>query len=527
MKILSKIAFCLLTWLLTALLLGVPSSWARPTTPQQARTAVLNWLGLDARPLGAPMGRQIREVQTFNYQGSPTYYVVYLNPSGLVILPGDDLVEPIICFMPSGQYDPSSTTPLGALVSQDLPGRVLKAREIEAQAQETNAPLSAGSPWAAAQSKWHRLTNPETSPQAFESETSSISDVRVAPFVQCRWDQTTVNGNACYNYYTPPNVAGSASNYPCGCVATAMSQLMRYWQWPQQGIGVNTFTIAANGIFTSGNTRGGDGHGGAYDWSNMALVPTSGVSTIQRAAIGALTYDAGISVYMDYEANASSADTLQAADAFKKTFRYSNAKKGYDSGNNLAETERNAMVNPNLHARYPIIFGIIGSSGSHAIICDGYGYNSSTIYHHLNMGWSGSDDAWYNLPNIGTGYGFNCVYKCVYNVYPSGSGEIIAGRVTNASGSPLSGVTVTATGGYSATTDANGIYALAKVPSNTTFTVTASRKGYASFSQKVTTGASTDLTTSTGNQWPIDFKIVSTSKRNVVPAIGLLLLLSD
>ena len=59
------------------------------------------------------------------------------------------------------------------------------------------------------------------------------------------------------------------------------------------------------------------------------------------------------------------------------------------------------MVNPNLDAGYPVLFGITGAGG-HAIVCDGYGYNPSTMYHHLNMGWSGNDDAWYNLPTIDT-----------------------------------------------------------------------------------------------------------------------------
>ena len=56
-----------LVWLLAAGLLPVAGACAKPTTPEQARTVVLNWLGLDAAPLGATLGRQIKEVQTFNH----------------------------------------------------------------------------------------------------------------------------------------------------------------------------------------------------------------------------------------------------------------------------------------------------------------------------------------------------------------------------------------------------------------------------------------------------------------------------
>lgn len=75
---------------------------------------------------------------------------------------------------------------------------------------------------------------------------------------------------------------------------------------------------------------------------------------------------------------------------------------------------------------------------------DGYGYNSGLMYHHLNMGWGGLDDAWYQLPNFTAGYTFNAMTDCVYNIYVSGTGEIISGRITSMAGLPLEGVTVTA-----------------------------------------------------------------------------------
>ena len=50
-----------------------------------------------------------------------------------------------------------------------------------------------------------------------------------------------------------------------------------------------------------------------------------------------------------------------------------------------------AIADPNLDAGYPVLFGIQGpvSAASHEIVCDGYGYDNSTLYHHLNLGWSG------------------------------------------------------------------------------------------------------------------------------------------
>ncbi len=521
-------SFIIQIWLfvLAAVLLCASMAVAKPTTSEQARSVVQYWLAREAAPMGARLGGQIKRVQTFNDStGTPAYYVVYLNPAGMVFLPADDLVEPIIGFMPGGIYDPSDTNPLGALVSRDLPGRVLQARALEAKGLE---PLSSHTPQAKARRKWDWLQNLTSGLEGLEAGYSSISDVRVAPFVQSHWSQETAGGNACYNYYTPPYGAGNASNFPSGCVATAMAQLMRYYQYPVNPL-VGTFNIYVGpGLDPfppfpqSATIRGGNGSGGNYDWTNMTLDPSGSTGESQRAAIGALAYDAGVSVNMWYQDSDSGTDTLKTATAFKDTFRYSNAKTGFNNNSNLPATQRNNMVNPNLHAKYPILFGITNGESGHAIVCDGYGYNSATMYHHLNLGWAGSNDAWYNLPVIDTSVPFDTVHKCVYNVYTTGSGEIIAGRVTTSGGAPLNGVAVTATriggGTYNALTptDANGIYAITKVPSASSYTVGASKAGYTFISQSASTGISTDRSTTAGNLWQVDFAAGRVSSSSIL-----------
>ena len=58
---------------------------------------------------------------------------------------------------------------------------------------------------------------------------------------------------------------GNTSNYPCGCVATAMSQVMYYFEFPTTGVGTGNFGITINGTNTTANLRGGDGDGGRPD----------------------------------------------------------------------------------------------------------------------------------------------------------------------------------------------------------------------------------------------------------------------
>jgi hypothetical protein len=528
--------FLFLLWLL----LPVSAAWARPTTEAQARQVVQRWLSLDPKPLGATLGGEVKEVQAFpDSSGNAAYYVVYLNPAGMVLVPADDLVEPIIGFLPEGHYDPSPSNPLGALVRNDIPGRVARARQVEARVLKGAEPLSPKAPQAVAQRKWGWLSNPTTGGQALSAEagiTGPLSDERVAPFIQSKWDQCTINDNlpdapACYNYYTPLFGAGNRGNYPCGCLATAMAQVMRYWQYPELPV-VATFDITADSIPETGTIRGGNGAGGPYDWGNMELDPKEAfflnrMNSTKCQAIGALTYDAGVSVNSDYENGETGADGLSASQALIKTFHYSNAINGFSNTQLIPDPVRAAMINTNLDTQFPVILRIAYYSGEgqegHFVVGDGYGYNAATMYHHLNMGWSGLDDAWYHLPGVDTGDNGNYTLQnlITYNIYSTGSGEIISGRVTDTQGKPLSGAAMTAryivqSGVWgiikykNATTDANGIYALPQVPSETPYTVSVSKFGYKFTSQNVATGTSinsTDhyYTLTCGNVWGVNF----------------------
>jgi len=484
---------------LLAFLLYCHPAWGKPITSQQAETAAKAWLATDTRPLGAQIGRETAE-KTESFAGADgqiTYYVVYLKPSGFVILPAYDLAEPIVCFAGSGQYDPSDANPLGALVTKDLAARIRFARETETAALKGKAlPQQA----ASAQAKWTRLL--EKDGGAVTLGVSSISDVRVAPLVQSRWSQTTECDSYCYNYYTP-------NHYPSGCVATAQAQLMRFHQFPTTGVGTRCFTTYVCGMTQSNCLRGGNGSGGPYDWACMVLDPGCATTDLQRQAIGALCYDVGVSVNVDYCSGSSGASLLQSATSLKDTFGYSNAVKGYKNGSDIGNG-LNGMINPNLDAGYPVFLGITGSVGGHAVVADGYGYQSATLYHHLNMGWAGLDDAWYNLPNVDSSPDFDTVSSCIYNVYVAGSGEIISGRVVDSFGLPVSGATVTAlrTGGgtYTGTTGSTGIYALSKVPSASSYTVSVTASGHVFTSQAASTGTSSDYAAVSGNTWGVDFQ---------------------
>ena len=500
---------------------------ATSTNAAQARIIVQQWLKTNPSPLSETMSVQISSVTAyFGADSTPLYYVVALRPAGYVIVSAEDRIEPIIAFAPHGVYVASTQHPLVTMLSRDLPSRMTLVKTMSAS-------LSAASPSYTradadkASRKWSKLQGASTS-LILQQGISALNDVRVDPLTKTTWSQQTAGDlgqKACYNYYTPPYTAGNLNNYPAGCVATALAQLLYFWQYPQIGVGTNSFTISVDGVNKSVSLRGGDGLGGPYQWANMPLSPSSSSTTVQCQAIGELCADTGTASLMQYAASGSGAYDADAVVALSSVFKFSNTRYAGSDYTNTPDLSPYlpGIVNPNLDAGLPVVFGIYGPDGGHEIICDGYGYESGTLYHHLNMGWSGDDNAWYNLPTIviaDMGYSFNTVTGCMYNLYPTGSGEVISGRVLDASGTPIAGATVTAVDGTAtvgtATSNARGIYAFAKVPSATSYTLTAGKTGYVTSSLLETTGTSVSSTTyttstSSGNVWGADFHLALSS----------------
>jgi hypothetical protein len=477
---------------------------AAPVSADVARNAVQGWLRLDGRPLGARLSARIKNIQTVKDAGGLSlYHVVQLEPAGYVILAADDLADPIIAFSASGRFDPAANGGVAFMVNRDLPRRMARAR---AGGQDARA--------RRARRKWQGLEGGSPNPPPDSDENGNvvaISQVWVAPFLPSLWNQTTDQTltDACYNYYTPPNAAGDVDNYPCGCVATAMAQIMYYFRYPSLGVGTSSFSITNDGVAMTAQLLGGDGQGGPYQWTNMPAIP-SAPGTAQAQAVGALCSDAGLTVNMNYAEGGSDAYFDKVRTALTTTFMFSNSAYDENDLAGLSGTNLLGMINPNLDARLPLILGI-EPAGGHCLVCDGYGYSASTLFHHLNAGWGGDDDLWYALPAIDTSDNgdFTLVVSCEYNLFTNGSGQIISGRVTDPSGAPSVGAIVTAVrsagGTYSATTDTNGIYALARIPAASKYTLTATNVGTAAASANYSTGTSSSFGPSNGNVWGANF----------------------
>jgi hypothetical protein len=122
---------------------------------------------------------------------------------------------------------------------------------------------------------------------------------------------------------------------------------------------------------------------------------------------------------------------------------------------------------------------------------------------------------WFLLPDIsyGASYDYDIIDVCVYNIFPTETGEIISGRLFDTQGNIVEGASVTAQikGGklntaVTTVSNINGIYALKGLNSNTTYTITVEKEGYDFEPAEATTGKSENNSFNCGNVWGVNFE---------------------
>jgi len=66
---------------------------ASPTTAHEAKLVVTGWLKANPQPFDSTPERHVSSTETFtNNSGEPIYTIVYLEPSGFVVVSADDLI---------------------------------------------------------------------------------------------------------------------------------------------------------------------------------------------------------------------------------------------------------------------------------------------------------------------------------------------------------------------------------------------------------------------------------------------------
>lgn len=337
------------------------------------------------RTIGLPIADPFDFYQT---SFTPLIYVFNHSDEGFVLVSADDVAAPVLGYSNAGIF--SDDAQPYALTKWIEGYKAYLAYAIENNLESAEA----------VKNDWESLLQ------------GNYADVgrAVNPLMSTTWDQAPY-----YNDYCPEASV-------TGCVATAMAQLMKYWNHPAQGTGMHTYNHSNYGTLSAnfGATT--------YNWSAMPNAINS-----SNDAVATLMYHCGVSVNMNYSPQVSGAWVIEddnpvcTESALKNYFGYSSSLQGVKRDNNYSTAQWTSLIKGELDASRPVLYAGYGSGGGHAFVCDGY---NNSNYFHFNWGWGGYNDGYFlidalNPGGTGTGGGtggYNSGHQALIGVVPDTGG---------------------------------------------------------------------------------------------------------
>ncbi len=220
--------------------------------------------------------------------------------------------------------------------------------------------------------------------------------------IKSTWDQDEPFENSL------PVLESGIQRPAAGCVAIAIGQIMKYYNYPTRGLKpTEAYWSKKYPSTISTFIPSIDLTKHIYDWNNILLEykykyiqnPDGTVNRYpnytqyQAKAVADLIFHIGASSKMSY-GNSSSAPTIYAARALVEYFGYDNAinviKRRYYSDQEWINIIKNEINN-----RRPVyVEGWTESGSGHAFICDGY--DPDGLF-HINLGWGGYVDGYFSI----------------------------------------------------------------------------------------------------------------------------------
>ena len=306
------------------------------------------------------------ELRTWDYDA---VYLFTLPQGGWVMVAADDCARPVLAY---------SLT--GTLHTDALP--VAMQNIVSVYQQEIALARSAKD--IRCHEEWDML--------AEGLSLQSVEEEEVGPLLTTQWFQKSPYNQLCPGYTMT------------GCVATAMAQVMKYWNYPAFGRGSHSYTDDSG----YGNTR--------YEWGNMPNRLTGNSTAAEKTAVATLMYHCGVSVNMHYSTVYSGTTLVKCATALPDYFRYNRRDIRYRAKGQMSNDAWTDTLIAELRLLHPILYGGNGPSGGHCFICDGF---NAQRYLHFNLGEEGEGDGYYQVGAITYGaYSFNQANDAILGLHP-------------------------------------------------------------------------------------------------------------
>ncbi|MGE0918344.1 C10 family peptidase [Trichlorobacter lovleyi] len=375
-------------------LFSVSTVFAAPVSEVMVRRVAQSFLRHQVKQFGPwvhDFKPTVSKIQLVEYEGEPIAYNVSVKPSGYLLIPYHDEFTPVVLFSYGSSFEPSRVTQPDSVESWILPEMNTTHKNRQKFQEQIKSDKNLVSETTQVSKSWKFYGDDTVASTVSSSDTRSnveYTTSQVAPLLTTTWNQAPY-----YNNLTPAGTGavGTCDHTVTGCVATAWSQILRYWQWPDKGVGSNSYAW-------NGTTLSADFSQSVYDWGNMPSALSSSSSSTQVNAVAKLMSDVGIAVNMNYGCGTSyggvSPSTLQNYFKYKLTQVW-HSRNDYTASTwfDLFKTEIDATL-----AR-PVMFVAQSSNGGHAFVADGYQTDGITSKVHVNLGWGGYADAYYDVYN--------------------------------------------------------------------------------------------------------------------------------
>ena len=331
-------------------------------------------------------------------RGGTDYYVFNVsNGEGFVIVAGDDRVKPILAYSTTGKYNPNDVAEGFQFTLDGFRQEIQYVREHNLSA---TADITA---------EWRSVANNGSLNRG--EQTRAV----VGPLCQTLWNQ-----NFPWNSQCPEDPEGNGGHVYAGCVATAMGMVMKFWEWPAQGVGSHSYHPDgyAQQSANFGETE--------YHFELMPNTLDSTSTEEEYFETAQLLHHLGISVNMMYSGHGSGAYSDDVPTALRNYFRYNCEDHVTNYGNwwpgwgYTNEQWAQMLKDGGLDELLPLYYSGQDDSGAggHAYVCDGYDEND---YFHFNWGWSGRDNAWCPIGALNTTrYAFNQMNGFTGHIVPQG-----------------------------------------------------------------------------------------------------------
>lgn len=338
--------------------------------------------------------------KTYRMDNGDAAFYVFSTLNGFVIVSAQDVAMPILGYSDEGPFNVDDIPENMEWWLQDY------AKQIQFGVEGQNVDFEKTA------KQWELV---KATGRLNENRTRNVI---VSPLLgDITWNQDRYYNNLCPEASAP--MLGDHTY--AGCVACAMSQIMRKWNHPVHGYGSHQLPPYNNpdNVLDFGQTT--------YAWNNMPVALTNvngdlldGITEDQITAVATLIYHAGVSVNTTYSTSGSSADVSNPEGALKNNFGYSDELEmeglSFQEG---GVAMWKAKLRSSLDHGYPVFYGGSSSSGAHAFVCDGYDSND---YFHINWGYSGNQNNYYAIGALNYGAtGYNAQNYAIFNIHPSGT----------------------------------------------------------------------------------------------------------